>query len=68
MVLNVVAPHCIATRTLRKCMPETATALLLSLPLGGLFLARALSENFIQLKVFAGSARPCQRMLPLQHT
>ena len=68
MVLNVVAPYCIATRTLRQCMPGTATALLFSLPLGGFFLAQALSENFIQLKVFTGSARPCQRMFPLQHT
>ena len=56
MVLNVVVPHCIATVALRKYMPGTATALLFNFPLGCLFLARALSEDFIQLKVLVWSA------------
>ena len=56
MVLNVVAPHGIATVAMRRYMPGTATAVLFNLPLGCLFLARALSEHFIQLEVFVWSA------------
>jgi hypothetical protein len=56
MLLNVLAPHVIATVAMRTYMPGTATAVLLNLPLGCLFLGRALSENSIELKVFAWSA------------
>ena len=55
MVLNVFAPHVIATVALRKYMPGTATAILLNLPLGCLFLGRATSEGDIRLRVFAWS-------------
>jgi len=56
MVLNVFAPHIVATVAMRTYMPGTATAVLLNLPLGCLFLGRALSENYIQLDTFAWSA------------
>lgn len=55
MVLNVLAPHLIATVVMRRYMPGTATAVAFNLPLGSLFLSRALSEDYIQLKVFAWS-------------
>ncbi len=55
MVLNVMAPHLIATIATSKYMPGTATAILFNFPLGCLFLKRALSENFIEFKVFAWS-------------
>jgi F0F1-type ATP synthase assembly protein I len=47
MVVNVFAPHVFASLALRKYMPGTATALLLNLPLGVLFLQRALGEGFV---------------------
>ena len=46
----------IATVTLRRYRPGTATAVPFNLPLGCLFLARALSEDFIELEVFVWSA------------
>ena len=55
MVLNVLMPHVLATVVMRKYMPGTATALLLNLPLGALYLVQALSEQRIQLGVFAWS-------------
>ena len=55
MVLNVLVPHLVAMVATRKYMPGTATAILFNLPLGCLFLKRALSENYIEFKVFAWS-------------
>lgn len=52
MVANVVAPHLFASLALRKYMPGTATALLLNLPLGGLFLSRALAEGYVEWGTF----------------
>jgi F0F1-type ATP synthase assembly protein I len=47
MVVNVFAPHLIASLVLRRYMPGTATALLFNLPLGVLFIERALAEGFV---------------------
>lgn len=55
MVLNVLMPHVLVTVVMRKYMPGTATALLLNLPLGVLYLRQALSEQNIQPGVFAWS-------------
>jgi len=55
MVLNVLAPHLVATIATGRYMPGTATAILFNLPLGCLFLKRALSGHYIELKVFAWS-------------
>ena len=55
MVINGLIPHIVATVAMRRYMPGTATAVLLNLPLGCLFLIRALSENYIQLRLFAWS-------------
>jgi Protein of unknown function with HXXEE motif len=55
MIINGLVPHTIATVAMRRYMPGTATAVLLNLPLGCLLLIRALSENYIQLKVFVWS-------------
>lgn len=55
MVLNVLVPHLLATLSMRKYMPGTATALLLNLPLGVLYLRQALLEGRIELGVFAWS-------------
>lgn len=55
MVLNVLMPHVLATVVMRKYMPGTATALLLNLPLGVLYLRQALTEQNIQPGVFAWS-------------
>jgi hypothetical protein len=52
MVLNVFLPHMLATVSMRRYMPGTATALIFNLPLGLLYLSRALSENRIELHVF----------------
>jgi Protein of unknown function with HXXEE motif len=52
MVLNVLMPHVLVTVLTRKYMPGTATAILLNLPLGLLYLQKVLSENHIQLHVF----------------
>jgi len=53
MVLNVAVPHVLASVFLRDYMPGTATALLLNLPLGTLYLVRALAERNIEASVFA---------------
>jgi hypothetical protein len=55
MVLNVLVPHIVATFVMRKYMPGTATAILFNLPLGCLFLKRALSESYIEFKPFIWS-------------
>lgn len=52
MVLNVFIPHVVATVFMRSYMPGTATALVFNLPLGLIYLSRALSENRIELHVF----------------
>ena len=52
MVLNVFVPHILATILMRRYMPGTVTALLFNLPLGLLYLARALAEQHIQLPTF----------------
>jgi len=48
MVLNVFMPHVLATVFMRRYMPGTITALVFNLPLGLLYLNRALSENRIE--------------------
>ncbi|MDD1622482.1 MAG: HXXEE domain-containing protein [Methylococcaceae bacterium] len=53
MVANVLAPHVLATLALRRYMPGTASAVLFNLPLGGMFLYRALSEGYVQPMTFA---------------
>jgi hypothetical protein len=55
MVLNVFMPHVLVTVVMRKYMPGTATALLLNLPLGVLYLRQALAEQIIQPVVLAWS-------------
>jgi hypothetical protein len=55
MLLNVLAPHALATLFTRSCMPGTASAVLLNLPLGSLYLCRALSEHSIEPHVFIWS-------------
>lgn len=52
MVLNVFFPHVLATVFMRRYMPGTASALLFNLPLGLIYLSRALSEHRIELHVF----------------
>ena len=52
MVLNVFAPHLFATVLMRRYMPGTATAVLLNLPLGWLYLRQILMEHRIELRVF----------------
>ena len=52
MVLNVVFPHLLATVFMRKYMPGTATALLLTLPLGSLYLKEAITGHHIDPGVF----------------
>ena len=47
MLVNVFAPHVLASIALRKYMPGMATALVLNLPLGVLFLHRALADGFV---------------------
>ena len=53
MVLNVFAPHLFATVFQRRYMPGTATAVLLNLPLGWLYLRQILMEHRIELRVFS---------------
>ena len=53
MVLNVFAPHLLATVLRGRYMPGTATAVLLNLPLGWLYLRQALLEHRIDLRVFS---------------
>lgn len=51
MVLNVFMPHVLATVFMRRYMPGTGTALVFNLPLGLLYLSRALSESRIELHI-----------------
>jgi hypothetical protein len=50
MVLNVIMPHAFVTIVQRRYMHGTATALLLNLPLGLLYLHRALDTGSIGLR------------------
>jgi hypothetical protein len=52
MVLNVFIPHVLATVFMRRYMPGTATAIILNLPFGLLYLSHAFSERRIELHVF----------------
>jgi hypothetical protein len=52
MVLNAFIPHVLASVVMHKYMPGTATAVLLNLPFGLLYLRQALSEHTIELQVF----------------
>ena len=52
MVLNVFVPHVLATVVTRKYMPGTATALIFNLPLGVLYLTRALAEQRVSFPTF----------------
>ncbi len=52
MVLNVFLPHVLTTVLMQRYMPGTASALIFNLPLGVLYLRRALMENRIELQAF----------------
>lgn len=52
MVLNVFVPHLAASALTRSYMPGTGTALLLNLPLGLLYLHRAVASQSITLPTF----------------
>ena len=52
MVINVFVPHVLTTISMRRYMPGTGTALFFNLPLGLLYLSRALSEGRIEIRVF----------------
>lgn len=52
MVLNALLPHALATMTLRSYMPGTATGVLFNLPIGLLYLSRALGQGQIALPTF----------------
>ncbi|MEO6800993.1 MAG: HXXEE domain-containing protein [Rhodanobacter sp.] len=52
MVLNVLFPHVCASVLVRKYMPGTATALLLNLPLGVMYLHRALAVGSVTRPTF----------------
>jgi uncharacterized protein with HXXEE motif len=53
MVLNVLVPHTMASIALGRYMPGTATAVLFNLPLGCMFLTRAVAEGYVHLSVLA---------------
>ncbi len=55
VLLNVLAPHLVVSIGMGKYMPGTATAVLLNLPLGGIFLYRALSDGYVEPRSFAWS-------------
>jgi len=52
MLLNVAVPHVAVSILQRRYMPGTATAVLLNLPLGLLYLHRAQAEHFIEPRMF----------------
>lgn len=52
MLLNVFFPHVASTIALRRYAPGTATALLLNLPITIALLQKAITENWIDLKLF----------------
>jgi hypothetical protein len=47
MLVNVFAPHLLLSIAFRTYMPGVGTALLFNLPLGLLFLHRALADRFV---------------------
>ena len=47
MLINVFAPHVVASIVLHRYMPGLATALIFNLPLAVLFLRRALADGFV---------------------
>jgi hypothetical protein len=53
MVANVFVPHVLGTIALRRYIPGTATALLLNLPLGCLFLQQAIAQGFVAWRTIA---------------
>lgn len=55
VLLNVAAPHLVASIAMGKYMPGTATAVLLNLPLGGVFLYRALADGYVDPRSFVWS-------------
>jgi len=52
MALNAVMPHLAVTVITRRYMPGTATAMLLNLPLGALYLHGAVTSQAISLPTF----------------
>ena len=52
MLLNVVAPHLLATAFMRSYAPGTATAVLLNLPACALLLRAALVDGYVRPDVF----------------
>ena len=55
MLFNVIVPHALVSVFQRKYMPGTTTALLLNLPLGLLYLHKALEARFIALTTLFGA-------------
>jgi hypothetical protein len=53
MLLNVVAPHLLATVALRRYVPGLASALTLNLPVGILLLRSAFAEGYVRFPRFA---------------
>ncbi len=64
MLVNVFLPHGLGTLLLRRYLPGTATALLLNLPLGLLFLRQALAQGFVQAATLRWAA-PLMALLVL---
>jgi hypothetical protein len=56
MMANAVVPHLLATLALRRYMPGTATALLFNLPLGLLWMRRALVEEVVAWRTLIWAA------------
>lgn len=52
MLLNVIVPHVFVSVLQHRYMPGTTTALLLNLPLGLLYVHRALETEFIELRTY----------------
>lgn len=52
MLLNVLLPHVLATLSLRRYAPGTATALLLNLPITVLLIRAALQEGYVHMAQF----------------
>ncbi len=53
MFLNVLVPHTMTSIALGRYMPGTTTVVLFNLPLGCIFLTRAVAERYVRLSVFA---------------
>lgn len=56
MVANALVPHLVATLALRKYMPGTATGLLLNVPVGLYLLHEALSQGWVDGRIFLWAA------------